>query len=73
MGNGLGFQENLEYGIHINWPNFAFKYGMILIRLRAKKMDARFYLLRFTRSDPGSLAVGKRRAGLLFSGSCNLF
>lgn len=35
---------------------------MILIRLRAKKMDARLYLLSFIPSDPESLAVAVRKA-----------
>jgi hypothetical protein len=55
----------MGYGIYPKTPIFYVKIGMILVRLRAKKMDAVLYSLRFIRSGSGSLAVWKGIGGFV--------
>ena len=48
------------YGIYSEPVIFRMNFGMILIGLRAKKMDAGLYSIHFMRGDPGSLCCMER-------------
>jgi hypothetical protein len=66
VGNGLGFQENMEYGIYPERPISYVKIGIILIASKRIQEDPGLFSLRFTGRDTGLYVYGKGKAGRLW-------